>query len=382
MKTKDELHEEVLRECIQHKCCSLNISMGSGKTRLTLKRIAQLPNDGKVLVIVPVKGLIETWKKEANENGFGYLLDDMSFDIYRNLHKLDSSLFDMVVFDEIHKLKESHRDFVEGCNMILGLTGTAPKETSDARILIDHFAPFIFDYMLDDAIADGMVNDYRITVHAIPLSEEKTIERKNTKTGASFFVSESNDYRYRCGVISTIEKEKEDGWRSNPQGFSTKSKQLDKQLMRLRIARLSAIKGYPGKMAFVQKLLPLIGDRTVVFANTKAQADKVCPHAHYSGNKHSDGNTALFNTGGIGVLSCVEQLSIGVNLVNAKNGVIMHLYSGNSDKGRQRMGRLLRLNPEDTCNLHVVCYKSTVDEGWVKDSLADLDQTKIEWIYH
>lgn len=380
MKTKDELHDEVLEECAHHKCCSLNISMGGGKTRLALRRVAQLPHETKVLVVVPIKGLIESWKKEARDNGFGYLLEDMTFDIYKNLHKHRS--YDMVIFDEIHKLKKSHEFFVEGCGMILGLTGTPPKQYSDAGRLISHFAPFIFDYPLDDAISDGMVNDYQITVHLIGLSEEKTIERTVEKTGATFFVSEKNDYDYRCGIIVGMEKEKEDLWRQRPPNYAKRSEQLNKALGLKRIARVSAIKGYAGKTKFVQKLLPQIGDRTVVFANTKAQADLLCPHSHYSGNKHSDDNTALFNTGGINVLSCVEQLSIGVNLVNAKNGVIMHLYSGDSDKGRQRMGRLLRLNPNDKCHLHVICYRKTVDENWVRGALDDLDQSKITWINH
>jgi superfamily II DNA or RNA helicase len=382
MKTKDELHEEVLGECAHHKCCSLNISMGAGKTRLALRRIAQLPDDAKVFVAIPIKGLAETWKKEANENGFGYLLDDITFDIYKNLHKYDSSKFRFVVFDEIHKIKGSHQSFLEGCAGILGLTGTKPPQHSDAERLIDHYCPFIFDYLLDDAISDGMVNDYEITVHSIPLSDEKTIERTVEKTGATFHVSEKNDYEYRCGIIVGMEKEKDDLWRQRPPNLARRSEQLNKALGLKRIARVSAIKGYEGKSRFVQKLLPSIGDRTIIFANTKSQADKLCPHSHYSGNKHSDDNTALFNTGGIQVLSCVEQLSIGVNLVNAKNGIIMHLYSGNSDKGRQRMGRLLRLNPNDKCHLHVICYKNTVDETWVRGSLADLDQSKITWIDH
>ena len=57
--------------------------------------------------------------------------------------------------------------------------------------------------------------------------------------------------------------------------------------------------------------------------------------------------------------------------------IIMHSFSGNSPKSSQRFGRLLRLNPNDTCNVHFLCYKNTVDESWIESALENLDQTKI-----
>ena len=382
MKTKDELHTEALEEISHMKACSVDISMGTGKTRLGLKRIAMLPDDAKIFVVVPTRPVEKSWRKEAQDNGYDYLLDDIAFDLYRNLGQYDPSKYALVIFDEIHKVRDNHVSFLEGCAAILGLTGTRPSDRSEPGRLISRYAPFVFEYPLDDAIADGMVNDYQITVHLIPLSDEKTIERTVEKTGAIFHVSEKNDYMYRTGIIGGLEKEKDDLWRSRPPGYARRSEQINKALRGKRIGRLTAIKGYESKVKFVEKLLATVGDRTVIFANTKAQADKLCPHSHHSTNKHSDGNTALFNTGGINRLSCVEQLGIGVNLVDARNGIIMHTYSDQSDKGRQRFGRLLRLNPADKCHLHVVCYKGTVDQGWVQSTLSDLDQSKITWIDH
>ena len=42
-------------------------------------------------------------------------------------------------------------------------------------------------------------------------------------------------------------------------------------------------------------------------------------------------------------------------------------------------GRLLRLNPDDKAIVHILCYKDTVDEKWVKDALEGFDQSKIVW---
>jgi hypothetical protein len=40
---------------------------------------------------------------------------------------------------------------------------------------------------------------------------------------------------------------------------------------------------------------------------------------------------------------------------------------------------LLRLNPEDTAIIHILCYKDTVDERWVTEALKDLDPDKIKY---
>ena len=54
----------------------------------------------------------------------------------------------------------------------------------------------------------------------------------------------------------------------------------------------------------------------------------------------------------------------------------MHAY-GNNRKSAQRIGRLLRLNPDDTSLCHILCYKDTKDSEWVKKALKDFDQSKI-----
>jgi superfamily II DNA or RNA helicase len=71
-------------------------------------------------------------------------------------------------------------------------------------------------------------------------------------------------------------------------------------------------------------------------------------------------------------------LSEGVNIPNLRQGIIMHAY-GNERKSAQRIGRLLRLNPDDTAVVHILCYRNTMDEQWVKQALEGFDQTKITY---
>jgi len=80
-------------------------------------------------------------------------------------------------------------------------------------------------------------------------------------------------------------------------------------------------------------------------------------------------------------LATVLQLNEGVNIPNLKQGIIMHAY-GNERKTAQRIGRMLRLNPNDRAIIHILCYKDTVDEKWVRDALANFDPTKIVTLIH
>ena len=121
-----------------------------------------------------------------------------------------------------------------------------------------------------------------------------------------------------------------------------------------------------------------IEDKCIVFCNTQAQADRICKYSVHSENPDAEHNLEMFKRDKITELSCVLQLNEGVNVPDLKAGIILHSY-GNERKASQRIGRLLRLNPDDKANVHILCYKDTVDEKWVKEALESFDQSKIVW---
>ena len=118
--------------------------------------------------------------------------------------------------------------------------------------------------------------------------------------------------------------------------------------------------------------------KCIVFANTQKQADRICKHSYHSKNTESDENLKMFGDGRIDKLSCVLQLSEGVSIPGLKQGVILHSY-GNERKSSQRIGRLLRLSPDQTATCHILCYMDTQDEKWVESALADFDKNKIKY---
>ena len=99
---------------------------------------------------------------------------------------------------------------------------------------------------------------------------------------------------------------------------------------------------------------------------------------YHDKNKDSEENLEKFKRGDFNCLSAVIQLNEGVNIPDLKQGVIMHAY-GNERKSAQRIGRLLRLNPDETATIHILCYMDTMDEKWVKEALEGYDENKVTW---
>jgi len=152
-----------------------------------------------------------------------------------------------------------------------------------------------------------------------------------------------------------------------------------KSKMMATIMRMKKLMEFKSKEEYAKKLLQNTTEKCILFANTIEQARNICEHTYDSKNPDSITNLEMFGKGDITKLSCVLQLSEGINIPNLKEGIIMHSY-GNERKSSQRIGRLMRLNPKETSTIHILCYAGTTDERWVRDALADYDSKKVFYI--
>ena len=141
---------------------------------------------------------------------------------------------------------------------------------------------------------------------------------------------------------------------------------------------MRALMGYRSKEEYAKKLLTTIPGKCIIFCNTQDQADRMCNYVYYSGHPLSEDNLEMFKSGKIDRLSCVLQLSEGVNIPNLKHAIILHSY-GNERKSAQRIGRVLRLNPDEVADVHVLMYPETVDKRWVTSALENFDPDKVEY---
>ena len=364
MNKKDKIQGEALAEAYRHNQCTLALSMGIGKTYTGLKYAENYFKKGiKILIAAPKLSTQEEWQLEAKKYKKDYLLDNITFTTYLSMHR-QSDTYDIIILDECHNLKFKHDNFLtahlNNGGKILGLTGTPPDErykTSEKYKMVSKFCPVEFTYLTENAIKDKMLNDYKIIVHCIPLSSKNDLEIQTKKV--TFTTSELKSYNYYTQKLATNAK-------SSGMKF-------------LRIQRMSVMKKFKSKELYAKKLFSKIDAKCILFANTKAQADSLCKHSYHSGNKNSNENLELFKSGAITKLSAVEQLSEGKNIPGLKQAIILHSYSNNR-QASQKLGRTLRLNPEDTSTIHILCYKDTIDVEWVQSALNNYNKDKIKWL--
>jgi len=189
-------------------------------------------------------------------------------------------------------------------------------------------------------------------IHQLKLSNEKNIFIK----GSGYYTDEESNYNYWSKKIDV--------------GYGN--------IQMTRVMRMKAMMDYKSKENYTKKLTESINTKCIIFANTQLQAERLCSYSYHSNNSKSEENLEKFKSGEISKLSTVLQLSEGVNIPNLKQGIIMHAY-GNERKASQRIGRLLRLNPDDKSIVHILCYMDTIDQKWVTDALEGFDQSKILW---
>lgn len=360
-KTKNDIQEEAGVALDKVTRGSVDMSVGTGKTLVGLRhmerRLKKAP-DAQFLVVAPKKAIFQSWIDDAGRFGLAYLLDRITFTTYLSLTK-QSHVKDTVYLDEAHNLLPSHDAWLSNYKgIIVGLTGTPPKFLNSLRgKVFNKHCPVVYSYLTDDAVTDKILNNYTIVVHKLQLSKAKTIMAG--KAPRQWPTSEQDSYDYWTNRVTNASGMKE------------------RQMM--SILRMKAIMDFPTKEKYVKKLMEMMMHKTIIFANTQVQAEKFGVPTYHSKNPDSEENLQDFKDGSTDCLACVLQLNEGVNIPNLKCGIIMHSY-GNERKASQRIGRLLRLMPDDEATIHVLCYEDTVDEAWVKQALEDYDQTKVKWI--
>lgn len=321
-KTRDEVRTEALGAIRKFLHAGAAISMGVGKTRLGLdhfqlvmnKLIKSESREAKALVAAPTKKIIQGWKEEALKWGMESLLEHITFTTYRSLEK-QSLDYDVVYLDECHSLTMSHDPWLrEFKGYIIGLTGTPPDPRSTKGKLVAIYCPIVYTYITDEAIADNILNDYKITVHLLELDTDKT-HQIQLKDGRSWYTSEYENYMYWTDRVMNS---------------------FGKQKMQNSVMRMKAMHIYRTKEVYGKKLLDKAKDKCILFANEQKQADRLCMHSYHSSNKDSERNMEWFETGKIDKLSCVLQLSEGANIPGLKESIILHAY-GNNKKTAQRL---------------------------------------------
>jgi superfamily II DNA or RNA helicase len=376
---RDILHDEGIEFYEQNNFKTLfTLPTGTGKSVITIKLLKKYP--GKYLLVTPTILLHKrNWKAEFEKHSSLEMYDNLTRCCYVSLHKYDLNEFDGIIFDEAHHLSVRQYNLLRRylhlfkkddlhSKKVIALTATPGKYGFTQRVLREIVGNAVFNYKLDEAADNQMVNNFKIHVIYTKLDNIT----KNSKAGSKekpFLTTEKSNYDYLTKVINELKEE-----------IKTSSgmvKYLSKYQMYIR-KRAKLLYDLQSKILSVKKFLIKLDNeqpniKTVIFARTIDVAEKLEKHSIHS--KSKEDFIAPFIEGKINRISSVDMLLEGMNLSKVEIGIMTSPPS--ERKFIQSLGRCLRNDVDKISHYYIFCVKDTVEEDWLKTAIEDISQEKI-----
>lgn len=362
MKKREEIQKEATEIIINNKKGIYHIGPRVGKTKLTIDALKNFI-DKNVLISVPYENLISTWKKEFekwdkfNANNIEYICHS-SLDKFSR--KGENFKLDILIIDEIHTaLSFSRLNAIRRFNpeRLIGLSGSLGQKHINL-LKTNLNLNILYEYTVDESVEDGIVKDYEIHIHRVPLDISRTYVKQYKRSKVSHTEMDMNL------ILSTeVSKAIDEG---NPTRTKFAALARARFLYNLRSKNEKAIQllnGFPG--------------RCIVFTQLSAVADAICKHSYHS--KSSDDSLELFLEEKIRKISVCNMLDMGLTFSNLNKAIIVGIQAS-EDKAIQRILRTMTLDKNHSkAEIHIILSAGTQEEKWCKSALKSFDQTKIKY---
>lgn len=361
MTVQDKIQSEAVDKCLdffkKNKKGHLNYGMRSGKTKISLeflkKQYSYFPT---ILICYPNNLQQETWRNECIL--WNYLNHNITYCNFSSLWKYENKIFDVILIDEWHELSPLELGYAQNISnndnitITLALSGTVNKETQQKWLQLKEIAK----YTTIDGINDGILSDYKITVHIVELDNK--IKYLKSKKG---LITEKKKYDSYSFVMSNMDYK------------ST-------MFFHLALARNRVSISSIGKMNYLKKLLEQFKDkRCIVFCGLSSVADSIGIPSYHSKSK-SDQNLQDFNNKKFSHLALVEQGGIGMTYKDL-DCVILLNFVGNGSNTSQKLNRGIMLDYANKCSdFRILCINEKSEKNKLEESLSMLDKSKIKYI--
>lgn len=334
----------------------LNLCPRFGKIYTTINILEKMDKDISILIAYPDLKIKAAW--EADFETRGYNNPNITYTTHLSLKKHTEAQYDLIVLDEVHLLSEAQIEAAKElkCDNVLGLTGTLSSYTE--RTLNEELSLIVLaEYTIDQAIQEGVIVDYQITVVHVPLDNATKVDYK--------------------GKMKT-EKQQFDayGWVIN------KMMATGKDTMFLRLARMRIIQNSLAKLNKTKQLLAKHKDeRILVFCGVTKIADKLGIPSYHSKSDDKE----IFTDFAEGEGNHLAVVKIGNTGVTYKplNRVIINYFDSNGENLAQKINRCMAMeynNPDKKAQIYIVCSTEEVEIKWLKKALEFFDQDKIKYV--
>jgi superfamily II DNA or RNA helicase len=360
------------------RCGVVILPTGAGKSLVAQMCIAQTQRS--TLVVVPTLDLMQQWydllmacfRAEVGLIGGGYFeVGALTVTTYASAFRFMERLgnqFGLVIFDECHHLPGSvFRYAAEMClaPFRLGLTATPERADGEERSLARLIGPTVYRREAHE-LAGEFLADYRLVRVNVALSPE---ERRRYEAERAVF--------RRFLQEQAIDLSGLGGWQSFV-AASARSEGGRRAMMAYRESKRIAL-GTDAKLRVLGELLARHrSERTLVFTAENEMVYRISERflvpaiTHQTGVKERHEWLAAFNAGEVLALATSKVLNEGVNIPAAAVAVVLS-GSGSTREHIQRLGRILRKQPDKEAILYEVVASETTEEH-ISRRRGDTDQ--------
>tara|TARA_R110002050_G_scaffold57833_2_gene130049 strand:+ start:3132 stop:4211 length:1080 start_codon:yes stop_codon:yes gene_type:complete len=353
-KEKGELQKEIIKGLPNKPHGRLLLAPRSGKSKLMVDLIKR-DKPSSILWVTPSSELadVDIPKEFITWKGKKYL-KSLTTSTWMSLNKVKGH-FDLIILDEDQFITDNNIEGFFNGNItggnIISMTGT-PSGHQDKWLIYKALKlNVLYSLDLNKAVNIGLLADYTIYVHSVPMSEVNDVSAGNAKV--RFMTSELKQYAY-----------------------------LDVQVMnnmcqRTIFARRRAVHNSPSKLAYTKALIKsLEGQKNLVFGATIKQVEELCEGTFHS--KTTGEDYEKFQANQINTLGLVNSGGTGFTYKKIDNLVMVQSDADKNGLTSQKIARtLLAQGKKYKANIHMIQLLGTKDEDWVESVLSKFDRTKI-----
>jgi len=336
----------------------MNLCPRFGKIRVAINILEQLNPHCTVLITYPDNKIRHSWEEDFVKRGYNN--PNITFTTHLSLKKYVDKIFDIIIIDEIHLISTAQmeicKELFKENHVMLGLTGTLASDTKNWLLSALHL-PVVANYSISQAISEGVISDYDITVIKVPLDTTTLqVYKKQRKT-------EKQQFDMLSYVIN-------------------KQQQEGRDTMFMRLARMRIIQNSLSKINKTKEILKQYeNNRILVFCGITAVADSLdIPSFHSkSTNKMTFQN---FTEGNIKHLAVVKIGATGITY-KPLNQIIINYFDSNAEDLAQKLNRAMSFeydNPEKKAHITIICSTESVELLWLKKALEFFSPEKIKYL--
>lgn len=356
MSLRDERQKQFAETWLKKKHGILYLCPRFGKIFTSIYILEEM-KPKSILIVYPDKKIEDSWKSDFAEREY----DDsnVTYTTHLSMHKVKDQQFDIVIIDEIHLLSEAQieaaTDLLRINPCVLGLTGTMTTST-ESTLDMELGMSVVAEYPIEQAIAEGVIVDYQITIIKVPLDRTQLIKNKGK------LLTEKKMFDNVSWVINKME---DDG----------------RNTMMLRLKRMRIIQNSIAKREMTKAVLKKYNDdRILVFCGTTEIADSLGIPSYHSKSKNGKDVFEKFANGEGKHLAVVKIGNSGVTY-KPLSKVILNYFDSNAENLAQKINRCMAMEystPDKKAQIYLISTNEPVEEKWLKRALEFFDKDKVK----